>query len=884
MKKLYFLVCILFLFTEIKAQTIIGKVQNIDNQAIKLANILIKENNEISEFTMARNGEYKIILQKNYTKLVVEVNANGYEILTQTIDNIEKDKIYTFDFILQKQEEVVNLEEVTIKAPPKPIEVQDDTTKYNVKSFTDGTERKIIDVIKKLPGVEVNEKSGEIKFKGKSIETVALEGDNLFGNNYTMGTKNINVDMVEQVQAIENYTENPLLKGIENSDKVILNLKLKKQKFDFSGEINSGLGGFADKRLAYHTNNTILGITTNYKSFGVVTANNIGANYSSMDYFGNNQSVAQIKEASLYANKILPEMIFSSGVDDKRSNINQSLMTSFNNLFKIKKSTTIKVNFEYAKDNIFAYQRSENQNFINNQNFTTSDNRTFYKTPTYYRAELEMKHHTSKTSLLEYELKIQKENINTNTEVLQNNVLNFNNTLQTNNFYLKQKVLLTKKITSNKALQFNLLHSSNEIPQNFTIFPSVFDNNNFSKDIQRANIIKNYVEFSTSLLGNYKGKKYTMILKGFYDKNLLNTNLFSSNDNQSSIQNIAQNNTNFTQKSILNSSSYYFHVGKRFKITTAYSLSYLSQSLNEKESFSQQKDFFIFEPNISVKYSLTELSSLIYRVSYTQNSIISDYLLTKNILTSNRNARINMPELNLQKSFNQMLYYGFNDLSNQFRTSFSVIYKENEGNFFSNANIQPNFTQTIYFFLPEKVRSISFNFNIQKYIDALQSNLELKSNYSISNYKNIVNNSQIRDNQNDNFQIDFDFGTALDYRVNFYNSFHFAQNISKNSVSGIFRNSFLNNSLKIVYSASENLILSLKNDYFVPTLQKSTQKYLFMDFDARWKLKKGEINFTFANLLNNDNFTQIETSDYSINIFQSRLLPRYFLIGGNYNF
>jgi hypothetical protein len=59
-----------------------------------------------------------------------------------------------------------------------------------------------------------------------------LRGDNLFGIYYTLGTKN-NVAMVDQVQAVDNYSENPLLKGIEQDGKVSLNLKLKKGRSVF---------------------------------------------------------------------------------------------------------------------------------------------------------------------------------------------------------------------------------------------------------------------------------------------------------------------------------------------------------------------------------------------------------------------------------------------------------------------------------------------------------------------------------------------------------------------------------------------------------------------------------------------------------------------------
>jgi hypothetical protein len=884
MKKVIGLVFLWFSSLNISAQTITGKIQGNDNQAIIFANVLIKQNDEISEFVVARNGQYKYVLKKDYSKLVIEVTANGYETFIQVIENCSKNEIYNLDFTLQKKEEVINLEEVTVKAPQKPIEVKDDTTKYNINAFKDGTERKIIDIIKKLPGIQVNDKSGEIKFKGKSIETIALEGDNLFGNNYSMGAKNINVDMVEQVQAIENYNENILLKGIENSDKVILNLKLKKGKFDFSGEINAGFGSFADKTEAVYTNNTILGVNQKYKAFGVLSYNNLGQNYSSNNYFSNSTSIERSKESTYLAKKILPEMMFSNEFADQRSNINKELTASYNNIFKIKKRTNIKFNLNFFKDNIFANQINENQNIINNQNFITSDNANFNKNPLHYQGDLEIKHHTSTTSLLEYFFKIQKENISTHARVLQNELLNFGSILTSDDLYIKQKILFTQKIASNKALQFSLLHSTNKITQDFTILPSIFSVNSFSKDIQKANTEKKYLEFLTDFLGNNKSKKYVISLKAIYDEQKLNTNLYTIENNQITLPSLSKNDVTFTQKSINNKSSYYF-LWKRLKIAPSYSLSFLSQNWQENNILDQKrKDFFIFEPSLSIYYKINEISKLFYKTSYSQNSIVNDYLLTQNILISNRNAQLSEPTLFLQKTFNQLLAYNLYDLSNQYKINGSVNYRQIEGNFFSNLNIQPNFTQTNFFYLPQNLQNIALDFSVEKYVSFLESNLELTTKYTINNYKNIVNNSELRDNQSDIFEAEFSLKTALDKQINFYNTVIFNQNISQNNLNGRFKNSFFQNSLKIVYIPTDKLVFSLKNNYYIPTLEKSTKKYFFMDFEGKWSLKNIEISLILSNLLNNNNLIHIQTFDYGVSISQSRLLPRYFLFLLSYRF
>lgn len=229
--------CILFLFFfgSFQAQTIKGKIQNSYGQLINSAYVVVKDsiNSPITrEFVVVRNGNYLITLKEEYSSVVIIATANGYDDDYFVMDYVEKEKTYVQNFKL-KESVITELKEVVLFSNKKPIEVKKDTVIYNVSSFRDGSERKVEDLLKKLPGIEVNENSGEIKYKGKKVETVTLDGDNLFDSNYSIGTKNINIDIVEQIQAIENYSENVLLKNIVDEDKVALNLKLKKVKVTF---------------------------------------------------------------------------------------------------------------------------------------------------------------------------------------------------------------------------------------------------------------------------------------------------------------------------------------------------------------------------------------------------------------------------------------------------------------------------------------------------------------------------------------------------------------------------------------------------------------------------------------------------------------------------
>ena len=270
-------------------------ISMIDNYGKNISPVIVtvselSDSLTIKEFFELENGKGKIKLTRTYENIVINFKSYGYFKNSKIIEKNVPDSIYSIQVVLKEKPPVL-LDDIIVLAKKKPFRIAKDTISYNVSVYSDGSERKIQEVIKKLPGILVNEQSGEIKYKGKSIETVTLDGDNLFGFNYTLGTKNINVDMVEQVEAIDNYAENPLLKGIEQGGKVSLNLKLKKGKIDVSGNIDFGSGWFEGGDQAFNLNSNLLGITKTYKSFATLAYNNVGVNHTPFDYFGFNYSL-----------------------------------------------------------------------------------------------------------------------------------------------------------------------------------------------------------------------------------------------------------------------------------------------------------------------------------------------------------------------------------------------------------------------------------------------------------------------------------------------------------------------------------------------------------------------------------------------------------------
>src|SRR5690606_21573494 len=143
---------------------------------------------------------------------------------------------------IQMEGEGIMLEGIEI-VHEMPVSIKGDTIIYNADSFTSGTERKLEDVLKKLPGVEVDE-DGNIKVEGKEVSKLMVEGKDFFDGDTKLGAKNIPADAIDKVQVLRNYNENDQMRSVtDNQDNLAMNIKLKEGKKNFwFGEISAAAG------------------------------------------------------------------------------------------------------------------------------------------------------------------------------------------------------------------------------------------------------------------------------------------------------------------------------------------------------------------------------------------------------------------------------------------------------------------------------------------------------------------------------------------------------------------------------------------------------------------------------------------------------------------
>ncbi|AXO80918.1 hypothetical protein DZC78_11155 [Olleya aquimaris] len=881
--KILLIVLFLIKVSTLSSQTLKGTITDKNNTPINVANILIKKDSlNISEYTLPSDGLYEISLNKDYLdKIIIEVDAYGYKKQQKTITNPEKTKSYTVNFKLEDYQE--SLEEVVITAPRKAVVIKKDTVTYNLKSYLTGEEVKVQDILKKLPGITINEDSGAIKFKGKAIEALLLGGDDLFGHNYVLGSKNINAGVIAQVQAIENYSENALLKGIEDGEKVAINLELKKGRFDFSGNIDTGLGVFEDLDLAHFTSATLLGVTKGYKSFANVASNNLGTNNSPFDHFSSKKNTEQLKEVDYFAEKVIPTTRFSNFLSDNRVNINNQLFGNYNAIFKLNKKIDLKTNLFYLKDHLKNDQFTENKYNFENEIFTTVDDISYSNKPRQFRGDLELKFKTSNTSLLTYNFRARQEDITSTSAIKSNNNNSYETILNSDDFFILNELNYTKRLSGNKAIQVSLYHSRNKIDQMYEVTPSFLSEGDFN--LQNVGLDKNRLGGKASFLGSSKnGSNYSVFVKVKSIGHNLKSKLLDVE--QVDINNLSQNDLYYSKKKIEQGGYYNFNF-KKFRVIPEYSLGILQNDIETIDPLNNQnKTNLVLKNSLKLRYKINRISFLQSSVSYETDNKIENYLFSNNILINNRTLLSNTPKLDVQETLSVGLLYYFYNLQTETSLNVAVNYNMSKNSFFVNSFIDQNRTSINYVFLPESQDDLSGTINGTLFVPFADTFVEFDSNVSILNYKNLVNNSLLRNNESKIASFGINFRTAFLKAINFRNNFNFQYSDTASSDGSLFINRSLRNSFSTLFKPTETVFLKLTSDVFLPSLSNNNALYNFIDFSFKYtpKGKKYSFELVSNNILNEVNFEQVQVSDFGTYIQRTNLLPSYTFLAFSYTF
>lgn len=255
-----------------------GTVQDTLKKPLEMANVMAinVDTKGMDGYSITNDkGKFSISLKAN-TTYSVKVSFIGFKSRELTIVTTNEDITKTIEL----KEGDIELEGVEI-VQEMPVSIVGDKIVYNADSFTSGTERKLEDVLKKLPGVEVS-KDGTVQVEGKNVQKLMVDGKEFFDGDTKLGVKNIPADAIDKIEVLRNYNEVDALKGVENNqENVAMNIKLKKGKKNFwFGDISAAAGVgkqtsryLVNPKLFYYSPKYSINILSNFNNIGEPSLN-----------------------------------------------------------------------------------------------------------------------------------------------------------------------------------------------------------------------------------------------------------------------------------------------------------------------------------------------------------------------------------------------------------------------------------------------------------------------------------------------------------------------------------------------------------------------------------------------------------------------------------
>lgn len=234
-----------FLLPSLHAQDVLqGRVTDAEtSRPLEAVMVSVLRDSMTIDYTLTdTDGRYSLPWRHKGT-LQVSASMLGYGRQTRDVG-----KGGRLDFALRT--ESIVLREVEIR--PGRISSRRDTVRYNLADFITEKDTRVRDVLKRLPGIDVEE-NGTVTYKGKAIDHFLVEGMDVTGGRYNQVNNNLDARAVKSAELMENYQSVRALKGKIDSEQVALNLRLdekaRDQWFPYL-EAGGGLTEDADGRLA----------------------------------------------------------------------------------------------------------------------------------------------------------------------------------------------------------------------------------------------------------------------------------------------------------------------------------------------------------------------------------------------------------------------------------------------------------------------------------------------------------------------------------------------------------------------------------------------------------------------------------------------------------
>lgn len=830
------------------------------------------------------NGRYRLLIGQT-GKIVVSFKSLSYEPVTKVIGPTLTDTLVNIALITGGVE---RLQEIVVNAK-RPYRRGRDTIELDVKSFLQGDERNVEDLLRKIPGLNIGS-DGSIKIGEKEVEKVMIEGDDFFEKGYRLLTQNMSVQPLDKVQVLQRYSNNKHLKGIENSDKVALNLQLKEDsKNQWLGSVSAS--GTPFEPLFYQANIHVMNFGKRNKFYLLGTANNNGVDavgsINHLLYSGQTGEPGQIG-VGLTTPTLIDNTPDLPGFDYRRTNFNHDKLLSFNTILNPSKRLKIKwLGFANPTKKTF-YRNTVQEYDIEDIQFSYTEGYKLDKKINNYYSRWEMQYDVNSRSTLIYNGSLGSLGKYDNGALL----LNGEGTTELSKmkgFLTNQLLTHTYKLSDNEAIVSSARWILQKSPLDYHIdqyyYEDLFQIKGISNVDQNAKNDLQYVGVTSHYVKRQQGGDFMEVaIANEYKNQTLVTDFILQREDGSQIRpsgfsngiNFRTNNTHFMTK--------YTVKRRKWELTPQLRAGFIQRDLRHDGIATSQNNWLI-SPSLSTKWLIHPKGKLEGELSFQQTSTELMDVAPNYFNTGVRNFVKGLDDMATLNNSAAVITYAYGNMVDKFFANFSFGHQTMFDYISSQRILNPNFNLTEKILLKDK-KTMFYKAQLNYYVKLVNGNFRLDMGADFSAYEASIVGVGRRSIASSSYDYGVSFRSVWKSRLNIHTGSQIQIRSFKSDNQDKLKNTY--SFLHFFFHVAKDIQANMKNEayHFGDFLSESPKTYFFSDLSLSYDAKKIKTKFNISakNLFNNRQFRNAIVTDTYRAVTEYRLLPRYFALGINYNF
>jgi hypothetical protein len=848
---------------------------------------------------------------------LLRISYVGYENVIVNNLILQADASYPLDTVRMKEASML-FGDIVVEAMAVRVEMVGDTIQYNASAFKVNPDATVEDLIKKMPGITVE--NGVVKAQGQDVKKVTIDGKEFFGDDATTAVKNLPADIVDKIQVYDRASDQAALTGISDGQEVrAINIKTR------GGNLKGKFGRFY---AGYGTDNRY-NAGGNFNSFeGDRRISILGmSNNINIQNFGGEDLMGALSTQGgggrgRWRN---PNETFSTGQQNGISNTHAfginyndklgknkklSLTASYFANYAINKNlTTLSRNFLSQADNGLNQLYDETTNSTNNNLSHRTNLRLEYKPDSVntfiFNPRLSWQGNKSTNNFVGLSQFSDFSFLNsTNTENENNgNAYNISGNATYSHRFAKPKRNLTidltgnynNRLNDNQQLAENLYAENidsaiilNQLAKNANVSANAAVDINWSEPIGKNSTLE--FSLNEAFTQTIADKTTNNFDDATADYSRLDTNL-SNNLNSLYLTHRPGVRYRFGARE----SKYMLMLGVLYQYAT------LTGTQDFPTNFDISRSFHNVLPIAMFRYQWNKATNLrlFYRTS--TNSPNANQL--QNVIDNSNTLFLSAGNPNLEQSFSHFLSARFNwvnpKTANSLFVNLSVNYTDNYIG--SSTLIAQSDTVLASNVILYKGAQLSQNVNLNGYnnvngnltysmpITKIKCNLTLSTGAMLTQLPSLINN-QLNKTNNLNTNGSIFLSSNISENIDFYVGYTASYNMARNQLLPELNTNFLNHntSLRFNWLFGKGFVLSTNLTHLAYTglADGFNQNFLLLNGSFGYKFlknKQAEINISVFDALGQNQSISRTVSDIYIQDQSTQVLTRYFMLNFVYN-